>query len=314
MNQKNYFKLCKYLAGPLILIVLFWKVGFLNITTVLTSTRPSYFIIAYLLFMISVFIAAVNVYLILTPFKKIAPRTFLNYFFASRVTSLVLPGRLGEFSITYFLRREGINLGQGLAAVLIDKLTTLFCSAIIGLIALYTIFGGQHIVTLLFYFLAAIILFCFLLSKKVRALIKKWILRQYAHNFTGFSATLFSYAKEHYYLIVLNIFITAVRLVVIAFSAYYMFLAVGAKIGLMTLILVGGLETLSTFIPLAINGLGIKQALGIYIFTQVGIAPQLTAARYVLGILIQYTFGFLSTIFIKTPPESRVSQTNENTH
>ena len=81
-----------------------------------------------------------------------------------------------------------------------------------------------------------------------------------------------------------------------------MFLALGTKINLTYLILIGGLETLSTLIPITINGLGIKQALGVYFFSLLGIAPEIVAARYIIGIVTQYFFGLLTTMFIKIKP------------
>ena len=78
-----------------------------------------------------------------------------------------------------------------------------------------------------------------------------------------------------------------------------MFFSLGADIPLLTLILISGLENVSNSIPLTINGLGIKQAVGIYVFSALGISPVITGARYATGLFIQYSFGFLSTLFIK---------------
>jgi uncharacterized membrane protein YbhN (UPF0104 family) len=124
-------------------------------------------------------------------------------------------------------------------------------------------------------------------------------LRKYAYHFEGFSKTLFSYERENKGMALLNMFLTMVRIIVIALSEKAMFLALDTNIPLLTLILVGGLETLSASIPLTVNGLGIKQAIGIYVFSTIGVSPTITGARYLIGLFIQYSFGFISTFFIK---------------
>ncbi len=306
-GYKYFFKILKYIIGPLVLFLIFYKMGFDHLWNILTTTHIGYFTLAYLTFIISVFIAAVNVYLLLLPLKKIEIKSFARYFLLSRVTSLILPGRLGEFSITYFLDKENINLGRGIAAVLTDKITTIGCSLIIGLIAFYTILGGENILTILMYGAAALALFCIILIPQVRRFIKKWVLRKYAHHFEGFTVTLFSYVREHKKLTLINLGITLIRILIIAVSAKFMFLALRTDVPLLTLILIGGIETLSTFVPLTVNGLGIKQAVGIYVFTAAGISPYITAARYFIGLFIQYSFGFLTSILIK-PPEHHKPQ------
>jgi len=296
---KSWPKIIKYIFGPVILILLFWTIGIEKVWDLLTTADLKYFVIAYILFIISVFIAAMNLYALLFPLKKIDPKKYLQYFFASRVTSLVLPGRLGEFSITLLLKREGINLGRGIAAAITDKLITICCSIVFGLAGMYTLLKVTEFYAIVFYFAVGVPILVLLLSSTSRRLIKKLILRKYAHHFEGFSATLFSYAKENKGMTILNAGITLFRIVIIALSAKYMFLAFGTSVPLLTLILVGGIETLSTFMPLTVNGLGIKQAIGIYVFSALGISPAISGARYFMGLFIQYSFGFLSTFLIK---------------
>ncbi|GEM_PF-1517548 len=296
---KVFFKILKYVAGPLIIVLLFYKIGLANIVDIAKTVRPFYFILAYVLFVFSLLTAALNLHIILRPLKVIAWERFLTYYFASRITTLILPGRLGEFSITYFLEKESINLGRGIAAVITDKLTTTFCSVVIGLLGSYFLFGKDHVLAIVIYIGLLFSFFALLLSKKIRYFIRKFILRKYAHHFQGFSITLFSYVKEHKWLTLLNTFITLFRIVLIAFSAKIIFLSIGEHVPLTTLILVEGLETLSTLIPLTINGLGIKQAVGIYVFSKIGISPEISGTRYLIGLFIQYSFGLFTTIFLR---------------
>lgn len=291
-------KILKYVLGPLLLLIIFWTIGIVQIWKLLTTIEFRYFILAYLFFVVSIFLAAMNLYILFFPLQRIDPKRFIQYFFASRITSLIFPGRLGEFSISYYLKGEKINLGQGIAAVVTDKLITITCSMILAMIAIYIFMKGQHVTAVAIYIFVIIILFTLLLSSKSREFIRKWILGKYAHHFTGFSKTLFAYEREHKEVAMLNMFFTLVRIVIIALSAKTIFLSLGTSIPLLTLILVSGLETLSSSIPLTVNGLGIKQAIGVYVFSAIGVSPVITGARYLIGFLIEYSFGFITTLLI----------------
>ena len=158
---------------------------------------------------------------------------------------------------------------------------------------------GQQITIVAIYIVVMLALFTMMLSTRCRNFIKKWILRKYAHHFAGFSKTLISYERENKGLALLNMIFTLVQIVVSALSAKMIFLSLGTHISLFTLILVSGLETLSNSIPITVNGIGVKQAIGIYVFSAIGVSPVITGARYLIGFLIEYSFGFFSTLFIK---------------
>lgn len=296
---RSWPKILKYVLGPLVLVILFGTIGFKQIWLLFTTTDLRYFVIAYILFILSVFMSVMNLYLLFFPIQRIEPKRFIQYFFASRITSLIFPGRLGEFSISYYLKKEKINLGRGIAVVVTDKLITTTCSMILGLIAVYIFMKGLHITIIAIYFVMMVLLFSLLLSSTSRNFIKKWILRKYSHHFAGFSTTLFSYERENKGLAILNMVSTLLRMVIIALSAKAMFLALGTDIPLLTLILVSGLETLSVSIPLTVNGLGIKQAIGVYVFSAIGVSPAVTGARYLIGFFIEYSFGFASIFLVK---------------
>ncbi len=302
--SKQFLRILKLVAGPLILLLLFYKVGFVEIIALLETITFVPILLAYLLFVVSVILGGINLRVLLSPLRDVPPRRFWHYYFASRITSLVLPGRLGELSISYFLNKEKMTYGEGIAAVLMDKLITFSLAVVVGLVALHSIFGpmtvgGGVLLGGVLYIAGLVLVGMVVMSRKVRSLVRRYILRKYAVYFSGFSATLFSYAKKNKKCVLINIFLTLLRMLVIAGSAQLMFRAVGAEVPLITLFLIGGIEQMSTMIPLTINGLGIKQSIGVLLFGLLGLAPGVVAARYVVGLLIQYSFGFISAVFVK---------------
>src|SRR3989338_4318457 len=50
---------------------------------------------------------------------------WLKYYWINFSLSMILPGRMGDFSIIYFLRKKNISIGTSAALVIIDKIITL---------------------------------------------------------------------------------------------------------------------------------------------------------------------------------------------
>jgi uncharacterized protein (TIRG00374 family) len=126
------------------------------------------------------------------------------------------------------------------------------------------------------------------------------IFKKHAHIVNDFSETFWRYIKNHRREVFANSLLTLARFGIIAFAAYFMFLSLHTRISPIWILLIGGIEVLTTIIPITINGLGIKQSVGVYLYTFIGVTPNITAARYVIGLLIQYGFGVLSLLFIRS--------------
>ena len=303
MKQKTFFTLLKLVLGVIILALVFVKIGWKDIVLALSHTSWLSFFFAFLLFLLSVVIAAVNIKIILDPFFKIPFPSVLNYFLISnRIASLFLPGRIGEYSIVFlFKKRYAVPLGISSAAVTMDKLITLAVSGLIAFAGFFYFFNLSFALQSLYVLLALFVVLGVLLMPFSRNFIKKYILRKYAAHLVGFSATIFSYYKNNRTALACDFILTIVRSVIIALSAYFMFAALGVYPPLLFIIGIGGIETVSTLLPITINGLGVKQSIGIYLYTLIGVDPAVSAARYVLGFIINYGFALLSLIIIKNP-------------
>ncbi len=292
-------KILKYALGAGILLLLFYNIGFSPILTILKSVHLRYTLLAVVLFILSVVIASVNIFLLIRPLKTFPLRHFLDYYFLSRVSSLFLPGRLGEFTIVYFLKKEEINVGKGIAAVVMDKWITFICSLLIGSIGIVLLLGGTVLKSVLVSVLILFVAGQLMTSTLGQKLLMRLLPQKYQQVLTDFSLTWSEYTQNHKRELLANIFLTISRMGIIALSAYYMFLAVGTIVDLRWVFLIGGTETVMTMIPFTINGLGVKQSVGVYLYALIGVDPAVTAARYVVGLLIQYGFGFISLLFVR---------------
>lgn len=305
MTKKIVFTLLRLAVGVGLLGLIFFKVGLIPIWDALRTAHLGYFALAFFLFLVSVLIAAVNIFIMVRPFYAVPFSAMLNYFLISnRIASLFLPGRLGEYSITLLLKKgHHVPIGVSAAAVTIDKVITLIISCVIGVVGLFSFFGQSLALraagfALLF---CAVIVFCFLPWS--RRFIRTRILGKYASHLSGFYTTFSSYWREHRAALLFNTVVTLIRVVVIALSAFFMFAAVGVFPSVLVIIAIGGVETISTILPVTFNGLGVKQSVGVYLYYLAGVDPALTAARYVLGFVINYGFALVSLLLVKNPVE-----------
>ena len=60
------------------------------------------------------------------------------------------------------------------------------------------------------------------------------------------------------------------------------------------------METFSALIPITVNGLGLRQALGIYLYGLLGINAPVVASTQIVGWVVIYLFGVI--IFILPRP------------
>ena len=303
MKRKIVLLAARVTVGAALLAAVFLTVGVQRILDVLRQTHPGYYAAAFLIFLLSVAVAAFNLKLMLDPVRRVPFFPLLQHtLISNRVASLLTPGRLGEYSILLLLKKaENIPYGVSAAAVTADKLITLSVSSLIAVAGLGYFFNGPIAVSVALGLGALLAGTIAVLHPATRALLKRLVLRRRAALFSGFSATLMAYATRYRTAAVLNVLVTLIRAVLIALSAFFMFAALGVYPNLLLVIAIGSLETIATLLPITVSGLGVKQSVGVYLYSLIGITPEAAAARYVLGFSINYGFALLSLLVIRNP-------------
>lgn len=280
----------------IVLFFLFYVIGLDKILTTLVNANLWYVAFAFSLVVFIVIMGAWNLFVLIKPLNvEISFKDILKYYFYGWVNSLYLPFKIGEYTTFLFLRKDNFNLGKGTAVFLIDKLITLIVTLIIAVVGFLIFFGRTFFWRAGLAVLLITICVIFGLSKFSRRLILKYFLKKYAKEFHGFSETFFSYFHEHIGAVFKNFMFTGIRTFLSGILAYIIFLAVGTKINLFFIIIVSAMEVLTELLPFTVNGLGVKQSLGIYLYSLQGINLAYVSARYIIGMIIRYTLG---TLFI----------------
>ncbi len=300
--MKKKFYLLRLILALAILFLLIYKLGYKQIYNTLISADLVYSIFIIFIWMIVLLLGAYNLSIFLKALKlKIYfPRLF-RYYLLSWSTGLFFPGKVGELVILRFFKKEQINYGQSSAIYIIDKIITgvvLLLFSSIGLLLLldssYSIFYG------IFILISAFIIFIsMVLSKKIRGMIKKYILRKYSYLFEGFSKTLINLFENNKEVIFINLIITIIKIFISAIAIYLLFVSFNQSVNFFYIIIIDSLITVISFIPISFNGLGLKESSAVILYGLVGISPVITASSYILGTILTYLVGFIIFIIIK---------------
>ncbi len=299
-KNKNIMKIIRFVIGISIILFLLFKIGISEILSTLAETKLGIFLIAYVFLLLSHFLDSLNVYMLIDTLKnKIKYSDFFAYYTNSRIASLFLPGRIGDFSLTFFTKRHKISIGESGAVLLLDKIITLIIYSLLAAVGFYILLDMNIIVYLLLFGIVGIVALIILLNNKVRQFIRKKILGKRAVIFKGFSKFFFDIVKKHKIRLLLNILNTFLRITVLSISYYFIFLSLGVELALFSIILVESIISIAIMIPITINGMGVKESIGIFLYGILLVSSEITAARYVLSIILYYSFAFILYLITK---------------
>ena len=292
----------RILFGGLLLFGLFYKIGFDEIAGSLFRLNLWALPLAAGLFVLFLGLSSLGSWVLLRAFSPLSFREFLPCYLPSWAIGLFLPGKLGEVSIVYYLKNRDIAVGQGTAFFVVGKTMTVLALGIVASTGFFTFFSFQVAVQL--FLLLVVILgsfIFFLLSSFGRNIIKKVLPAKIIERFAGFSSAFTSYFFKHKGLMGLSLGIKLLGFGCIAVMNYTIF-AVGlnVRIAVFKILQIITMETFSALIPISVNGLGIRQAMGIYFYGLLGVNAPIVASSQIVGWVLIYLFGVI--IFILPRP------------
>ncbi|MBI2546231.1 flippase-like domain-containing protein [Candidatus Woesearchaeota archaeon] len=292
--------LAKAAVATALLLYLFYQIGVQQIVNVLPRLELLYFMLFGAVFFASLFLGVINIKLLLDglgyrlPFKKIA-----QYYITSWSLGLYAPGKLGEFSLVYLLKREKIGMGQSMAISVIDKVITFIVfgtAAVTGFIVFLTFIESLWLLSLLMLGLAAALYF--LLSETGRAILKKYILRRFAAKFSGFNTTMRLFLKEKKKVLIYNVILTVVKLHLMALSISLLFISFGTHVSFFYTLLIIAIGTIIALIPVTFSGLGVREAASVYLFSKLGVDPAVTLTVFLVALITNFMVSALFVLLV----------------
>ena len=286
MKNQIIKTLARILFGGLFLFGLFYKIGFDRIAESLVQLNLWALPLAVGLFVLFLWLSSLGSWVLLRAFSRLSFREFLSCYLPSWAIGLFLPGKLGEVSIIYYLKNRDIAVGQGTAFFVVGKTMTALALGIIASTGFFTFFSFREAVQL-FLLLVVILGSCifFLLSSFGRNTVRKVLPQRIQERFAGFSSAFSSYFQKNRGLLVLSLGIK-----LLGFSCIAVF----------KILQISTMETFSALIPISVNGLGIRQAIGIYLYSLLNVSAPIVASSQIVGWVLIYLFGVI--IFILPRP------------
>jgi len=297
MNKKKISPFFKVFVSIALLLILFYKVGFSELYQLILQMDVVFLPLVILFFILNFICGFFKIKILLKPLnKKIRFLKIVKYSTIAWSFGLFSPSKIGEFSMSFFLKKEGFSLGEGFAIQIFDKGIMAFSFATIAVFSALTFFNAHNAsLFLILLFLTLTVCSFVILSKFTRDIIKKYILRKYSLKFKGFSKTLFSYLRDSKSCLFLAFILSLAKIFFMALVIYYLFLSFGITVPLVYIIMIMAITIASSVIPISLNGIGVRQSIGVFLYSQIGTNPLIAMGNYTIRLALNYITG---TLFI----------------
>jgi len=224
--------------------------------------------------------------------------SFIVYW-AGIYAGFITPGRLGEFlKAVYLMSDKSITLSKGMSSVLIDRVFDLYFLIILGLIGIwkFDILGklsNTSVLLLLIFISSPLLILNKQLMGKIIGLIYKFVIKKKAQIRDKIDERFEDFYNGINQLItfklIFSALLTCLSYSVFFIQCYLLAIAMGISINLITITLFMAISNLISFIPISIAGLGTRDATLIYLFSLIGLKPELA---------VSYAFLVFITFFV----------------
>ena len=277
-----------------IILILFYKIGPKDIIQTFVKVNLLYTPLIILAIIFTVLLGALNLKILIDCINKIKFLKILRYYLLSWAIGLFVPGKMGEFSIVYFLKKEDISIGQSLAISIMDKLITVVTLSFLTIAAFFVIPVKTDVVQfiLVLSVIFGIVLF-FIVTEIGRGIIKKYVLRKYAEKFAGFSKTFFYYLKDKKDALIINLILTFLKWILSSAAVAILFLAFDTTIRFYYIVLITAATIIVGLVPFTISGLGLRESVAVFFYNLISIKPSVVVSVYLIFNIINYLFAMI---------------------
>ena len=291
--------LVKVFVGTLILVILITQVGLANIINQITAVNPIFLLLAVITSFISLVIAAYNIRILLYPLNvKIQFPQLLKYTFAVLVVGVFVPGRFGELSLIYFLRKGGATGMQATEIVAIQKGIIFLSTTFFATFGLYIFLQPSQAVIISSFFLALVTVSLIVFFYTGKQMAQKYFPEKYTHKIILFLDLIAVYIQIQKKTLVINLGISLLNGILFGLTLFILFLGYGVQISIFHAVVIRALLGIASTIPLTFGGIGIRESLGVLIFAQLGVNISIATSVFLLLLIIRFIFAGAASLFI----------------
>jgi len=289
----------KLLLGLVIIVFLLLKFDLYEVGKTIISVPFTFFIITLLVYTLVNIIGTYKIWILFLGFaKKLNFVKLFKDYSLSWGLGLFVPGKIGEFSLVYFLKRKGIDLGLSSALVLFDKISA-FVVLSLAAVTGFVLYASEADTIMLMGALLIIyvVIFFFVFSDFGRGLIKKFIFKSKSEKFKGFSKSLFYLIRKKKLVIVFALLLGALKWLVNSALVFILLRYFGQPVGFLSVFFITSAVTIVSFIPITFNGIGLKESGAIVLFSLFGIKESAVLATFLYLFIMAVILGLIHILY-----------------
>lgn len=279
-------------------IICFWiyKANPAKVIITLSNINFLWLLVTLILFVSITLLIPFGMKLFFNPISNVKLTRWFKYYIYTVSASQVLPGKIGDFILVYFLKKEGAKTGASAALIILDKMIVLLVALLLAAIGIKlwiiesTVYWG---------IMAAVVILMaglFVISPFGITLIKK-VMGKYSSKFPGFSLTIKQMVLQHSPRMALNFVVIAFRFFVIALYYYSILRALGISAPILLMVPLFAITTIASLVPLTPNGLGVRESVGLLLFNKIGVGSDIAISLYLIDISLNYLLAALGLYF-----------------
>ena len=294
--EKKILIFLKYLAAILIILYILKKIDLSKVFVLLKEINYFWLGLDLLVYLVAIIITSYGLKVLFDSIVQIKFLEWMKYFLITFSIGLIIPGKLGELSIIYFLRKKNVDIGASTALTVINKLITVIIFGIIALIGFFLIFNSNDLIIAFVLSLLFILGVLFLFSKLGRKLVKKMI-GDLFKQVDVFYSTFDNLCKKNKDKLLISVIVTFLRPLFNGLIILLSFKAIGIDVSLMYAILVNALTIIASLVPITPNGLGIREGIGAFLFRNIGIPLEVSVTMYFIIFVMNSLTGIIGVCY-----------------
>ncbi|MET0790071.1 MAG: lysylphosphatidylglycerol synthase transmembrane domain-containing protein [Polyangiaceae bacterium] len=298
--------LLKAAVSLAIVALIISRIQLRTVGALLLTARPGVLALATSMIVLQLVVGANNSRILLNTQKRLPFARVFKYYCFGWTAGLVSVGKIGEFSITYYLKQEGLPYSKSLAIVLLDKVVTLAVYLSAAVCGTLWFFGFSNHLLLAFdaailsglagviwFFLRQDLPFASLLARipKLNALLTARM-----SSLATFRETFAEFFHLHRAALIRNVLGTFLKLAVTSLNGSVLFIAINTHINPVYMMFVIAIAAIMALFPVSLSGLGVTDATFIYLASLVDIPAEAAVATELLSIAGAYVVASIIAI------------------
>ncbi len=270
-----------------LLIFIIKRVGLNSILETFSSINLVYLPVVLGLYGITLILGGIKLWILLRSLSdKIPVSKALSYSMLSWAVGLFTPGKVGEFSLVYLLKKENLEIGKAISVTLIDKSITLLTLLICSTFGMFMLFGLKYT-----FYLPLVLAVAGTAFYLVMFFAEKINSERFNRGLRNFRASLKEFLKKHKTLLFINFILTLLKWSVTGVAFFVVFASLGSSSNVFLIIVISMTIIIINIIPITLHGFGLKEVAAVYLYGMINIPEEVAVVSSLLFSLLAYAIS-----------------------